>query len=187
MDARSRATIADIRSPAREKLHPVKKITRVQDPRYSIQKVRDSSARRARGTSTGASSARTGTTVATGTSAEHRLRLHRQQTFALQLLAGQLARATHGFGLLASLLLRRLLVMTAELHLAENTLTLHLLLERLESLIDIIIANENLHAASSSINRIGIRVKRGTDEGHVLNFKAPDVPDGIRNVHLARG
>jgi hypothetical protein len=39
--------------------------------------------------------------------------------------------------------------MTAELHLAENTLALHLLLQRLEGLIDIVIANENLHAASS--------------------------------------
>jgi hypothetical protein len=39
--------------------------------------------------------------------------------------------------------------MTAELHLAENPLALHLLLQRLEGLIDIVIANENLHAASS--------------------------------------
>jgi hypothetical protein len=39
--------------------------------------------------------------------------------------------------------------MTAELHLAENTLALHLLLQRLEGLIDIVIADENLHAASS--------------------------------------
>jgi aquaporin Z len=38
---------------------------------------------------------------------------------------------------------------TAELHLAENTLALHLLLQRLEGLIDVVIANENLHAASS--------------------------------------
>ncbi len=35
--------------------------------------------------------------------------------------------------------------MTAELHLAENALALHLLLERVESLIDIVVANENLH------------------------------------------
>jgi hypothetical protein len=35
---------------------------------------------------------------------------------------------------------------TAELHLAENALALHLLLQRLESLIDIVVANENLHA-----------------------------------------
>ena len=40
--------------------------------------------------------------------------------------------------------------MIAELHLAENSLALHLLLQRLEGLIDIVIANENLHAASSS-------------------------------------
>jgi hypothetical protein len=39
--------------------------------------------------------------------------------------------------------------MAAELHLAENTLALHLFLQRLEGLIDIVIANENLHAASS--------------------------------------
>ena len=38
--------------------------------------------------------------------------------------------------------------MAAKLHFAEDTLTLHLLLERLEGLIDVIIANENLHACS---------------------------------------
>jgi hypothetical protein len=43
---------------------------------------------------------------------------------------------------------------TAELHLAENALALHLLLQRLEGLVDIVIANENLHAASSSVDRI---------------------------------
>src|SRR4051812_3352790 len=88
------------------------------------------------------------TTVAAGASAEHRLRLHRQQAFALQLLAGQLARAAHGFGLFTGLLLGGLFIMAAELHLAENTLALHLLLQRLEGLIDIVIADENLHAAS---------------------------------------
>jgi hypothetical protein len=36
--------------------------------------------------------------------------------------------------------------MAAKLHLAENALALHLLLERLEGLVDIIVANENLHA-----------------------------------------
>jgi hypothetical protein len=35
----------------------------------------------------------------------------------------------------------------AELHLAENALALHLLLERLEGLIDIVVADENLHAS----------------------------------------
>jgi hypothetical protein len=55
--------------------------------------------------------------------------------------------------------------MAAELHLAENTLALHLLLQRLEGLIDIVIANENLHAASSS-QEIGFvnLVKQGLAE-----------------------
>jgi hypothetical protein len=35
----------------------------------------------------------------------------------------------------------------AKLHLAENTLALHLLLERLEGLIDVIVSDENLHAS----------------------------------------
>src|SRR6201994_3145389 len=98
------------------------------------------------GTTTAAASS---ATLATGTSAEHRLRLHRQQAFALQFLAGQLARAAHGFGLFAGLLFGGVFIMAAELHLAENALALHLLLQRLEGLIDIVIANENLHAASS--------------------------------------
>src|ERR1700760_1508516 len=114
------------------------------------------------GTTTAAASS---ATLATGTSAEHRLRLHRQQAFALQLLAGQLARAAHGFRLFAGLLLGGLLVMTAKLHLAENTLALHLLLERLEGLIDVVIADENLHAASSfRCERSGKSVKRKVGE-----------------------
>src|ERR1700755_3076781 len=60
------------------------------------------------------------TPVCTGTGAEYRLRLHRQQAFALQLLAGQLARAAHGLGLFTGFLLGRLFVMAAKLHLAEN-------------------------------------------------------------------
>src|SRR5580692_10935979 len=106
------------------------------------------SARSAR-TCTGTATAAGSTALGTRTCAEYRLRLHRQQAFALQLLAGELARAAHGFGLFTGLLLGGLFVMTAELHLAENTLALHLLLQRLEGLIDIVIANENLHAASS--------------------------------------
>jgi hypothetical protein len=33
----------------------------------------------------------------------------------------------------------------AKLHFAENALALHLLLQRLEGLIDVVVANENLH------------------------------------------
>jgi hypothetical protein len=41
--------------------------------------------------------------------------------------------------------------MAAKLHLAENTLALHLFLQRLEGLIDIIVTNKNLHAGSFCI------------------------------------
>src|SRR5262249_27854946 len=60
-------------------------------------------------------------------------------------LAHQLAVATHGLGLLARPPLRRLLVVAAQLHLAEDTLALHLLLQDTQRLIDIVVANENLH------------------------------------------
>ncbi|MGH6672825.1 MAG: hypothetical protein ACRECV_12745 [Xanthobacteraceae bacterium] len=35
--------------------------------------------------------------------------------------------------------------MAAELHFAEETLALHLLLQHLESLVDVVVADENLH------------------------------------------
>ena len=37
--------------------------------------------------------------------------------------------------------------MAAELHLAEDALALHLLLQHLEGLVDIVVTDENLHAA----------------------------------------
>jgi hypothetical protein len=39
--------------------------------------------------------------------------------------------------------------MPAKLHLAENPLALHLLFQRLEGLVDIVVPNENLHETSS--------------------------------------
>jgi hypothetical protein len=67
------------------------------------------------------------------------------QAFALHALAGQLAYAANGLGLFAGALLRRLLVVVAHLHFAEDAFTLHLLLERPEGLIDVVIADEYLH------------------------------------------
>jgi hypothetical protein len=43
--------------------------------------------------------------------------------------------------------------MTAELHLAEDALALHLLLEGFERLIDVVVANDNLHEPMTS--RVG--------------------------------
>src|SRR6266566_1372132 len=110
---------------------------------------KDSSARPARTRPRTATATARTAALGARTGAKHRLRLHRQQAFALQLLAGELARAAYGFRLFAGFLLGGFFIMAAELHLAENSLALHLLLQRLEGLIDIVIANENLHAASS--------------------------------------
>ena len=53
--------------------------------------------------------------------------------------------AAHGFGLFAGFLFGGLFVMAAELHLAEYALPLHLLLERFEGLVDIVVADDDLH------------------------------------------
>src|SRR5581483_6338049 len=78
--------------------------------------------------------------------ARNDLGLHRQQAFTLQLLAGELAGPADRFRPLAGFLFGGLFVMAAKLHLAENALALHLFLERLEGLVDVIVANEHLHA-----------------------------------------
>ena len=75
----------------------------------------------------------------------------RQQAFALCALAGQLAGAAHGFSLLTRLALGRLFEMVTALHLAEKTFTLHLLLERLQRLIDVVIADHDLNYLKLSI------------------------------------
>lgn len=67
--------------------------------------------------------------------------------FAVALLtfALQLAIATYCFRLLTCFLYRRLFVVTAQFHLAEQTFTLHLFLERAQCLIDVIIAYDDLY------------------------------------------
>ena len=73
-------------------------------------------------------------------------RLHRQQTLALQLFAGELAGAADGFRLFPDSPLGGFFIMAAEFHLAEYPLALHLLLQHPEGLVDIVVADENLHA-----------------------------------------
>ncbi len=72
------------------------------------------------------------------------------KTFALQTLALQLAGATDGFGGFAGAALGGLLEMASQLHFPENTLALHLLLERLERLVDVVVTDENLHLVAFS-------------------------------------
>src|SRR5437870_2367898 len=88
----------------------------------------------------------------------HRFRLAGDQAFALRPLARELAGTADRLRPFARLLLRGFFVMAAKLHLAEDALALHLLLERLEGLVDVIVPDENLHASfllrsSSSVGR----------------------------------
>jgi hypothetical protein len=46
--------------------------------------------------------------------------------------------------------------MLAELHLAEDAFALHLSLQRLEGLLDIVVADENLHAYSFSNSTVDV-------------------------------
>ena len=55
------------------------------------------------------------------------------------------ATAADGGRVLARALFAGLLVMTAQLHFAIHALTLQLLLERAKGLVDIIVANDDLH------------------------------------------
>ena len=73
------------------------------------------------------------------------LRKTSEHTFALCLLARQLAGAADGFGFLAGLLFGRLLEMLPQLHLTEDAFALKFLLQGAECLIDVVIANTNLH------------------------------------------
>jgi hypothetical protein len=75
--------------------------------------------------------------------AEHFLR-RRQQAFALQLLAGELALATNGFGLFACSLFGGFFIGAARLHFAKHAFALQLLLQNPECLVDIVVSNENL-------------------------------------------
>jgi hypothetical protein len=49
---------------------------------------------------------------------------------------------------------------TTELHLPENTLALHLLFKHFQRLVDIVVANENLHERFSSKQLDGFGGKR---------------------------
>jgi hypothetical protein len=83
-----------------------------------------------------------------GASGGSRARRHRQKTFALRALAGQLAGTANGFGLFAGALLGRLLIVSAHLHFAEDAFALHLFLERAKRLVNIVVADEYLHGQS---------------------------------------
>ncbi|VTZ61035.1 hypothetical protein EMEDMD4_230036 [Sinorhizobium medicae] len=72
----------------------------------------------------------------------------RQQAFALQFFARELARTADSFSFFADALFGRLFVGAAHLHFAEDAFTLHLLLENTKSLVDVIVPDEYLQNRS---------------------------------------
>ena len=101
----------------------------------------------------------------------------RQEAFALGAFAGQFARTAHGLGLFASFALGRFFEVITTLHFAEETFTLHLLLERLQRLIDVVIADHDLNYLKLSIGfpaGPGMIFKTQTDAGTAVNAPARD-------------
>ena len=74
-----------------------------------------------------------------------------KKTFALGLFTGQLTGATDRFRFFAGAFFRRLFVMLTKLHLAENAFPLHLLLQRLERLLNVVIAHDDLNDGTLSL------------------------------------
>ena len=67
------------------------------------------------------------------------------ESVAFQALAFQLARTANGFGLFTSLFLGGLFKVAAQFHFAKDTFALHFFLQSLQSLIDVVVANDNLY------------------------------------------
>ena len=80
--------------------------------------------------------------------------------FALQLLADQLTGPADGFSLLAGLLFGGFFVKLAPLHFTERAFALHLLLERAERLLDIIVADYDLNQGNTLLLILKRRVGR---------------------------
>jgi len=67
---------------------------------------------------------------------------------ALHPLAFKLAGAANGGRFFTGALFRRLFIVATQLHFAIDTFTLQLLFQRTKSLINIVVANHNLHKTS---------------------------------------
>jgi hypothetical protein len=76
----------------------------------------------------------------------------RQKSLPLQFLASKFSRPSDGFCLFANFPLGGFFVMLPELHFTKDAFTLHLFLQHPEGLVDIVVADENLHVISFSVD-----------------------------------
>ena len=91
------------------------------------------------------------------------------EALALYALSFQLARTTYSLSLFTGSAFGRLFVGTAQFHFTEDALALHLLLQDLQGLIDIVVTNRDLHVSfyliifSNGTSRKDIRASPTTD------------------------
>lgn len=76
-------------------------------------------------------------------------------TFALGALASKLAGTAHGFSALAGFLLGRLFEVLTGLHFPEQAFALHLLFQRAQSLLNVVIADDDLYYGTSPSGSFG--------------------------------
>lgn len=82
------------------------------------------------------------------------------EAFTLQALALKLASPANGLGLLTGTAFGRLFIRAPEFHFPKDAFTLHLLLQNLQGLVDIVITNGDLHVC---LNLIIIKSGRDTE------------------------
>ena len=70
------------------------------------------------------------------------------EPLALSTLAGELASPADGLSAFARFLLGRLFVVIAKLHFTEDAFALHLLLQRFQRLVDVVVPDDDLHVPS---------------------------------------
>ena len=95
------------------------------------------------------------------------------EALALYALSFQLARTTYSLSLFTGSAFGRLFVGTAQLHFTEDALALHLLLQDLQGLIDVIVTNRDLHV---SLYLIILSHMGDKAHGNVPKKKASNIP-----------
>ena len=95
--------------------------------------------------------------------------------FALGAFAGQLAGAAHGFGALAGFLLGRFLKRLTRFHFPEQAFALHLLLQRAQGLLNVVIADDDLYYGTSPSGSVRAAARKMGQNG-------PDSPESAAYI-----
>ncbi len=113
------------------------------------------------------------------------MRVAALEAFALDALALHFAGAADGFGGFAGAALGGFFVVPAEFHFAEHAFALKFFLERLQRLVDVIVANENLHLGVYSWVMGGGQIGKARLWGRARTFWAYSMEYGLAKHFLA--